>query len=133
MIEINDSSFCFISLVFFISPFLFLSCVFHPTIRFLTYCSLTFIIYEDNMLTHQALRKESICAKKIFLELTSTQVLLLVSFLAVNKNLTLVNYKKCIFRILQILLTAGFVINYYQIYSHSFIHSFIRSYLVASG
>ena len=52
-------------------------------------------------------------------------MLLLVSFLAVNNNLILVNCKKSIFRILQILLTAGFVINYYEIYSHSFIHLFV--------
>ena len=46
-------------------------------------------------------------------------MLLPVSFLAVSNSLVFVNCKKSIFRILQILLTAGFVI-YYEIYSHSF-------------
>ena len=47
-----------------------------------------------------------------------------VSFLAVSNSLILVNCKKCIFRISQTLLRAGFVIYYYENYSHSFIHSF---------
>ena len=50
-----------------------------------------------------------------------------VSFLAVSNSLILVNCKKCIFRISQTLLTAGFAIYYYENYSHSFIHSFIQS------
>ena len=53
-------------------------------------------------------------------------MLLPVSLLAVSNSLILVNCKN-IFWILQILLTAGFEIYYYEIYSHSFIHSFILS------
>ena len=52
-------------------------------------------------------------------------MLLPVSFLAVSNSLILVNCKKCIFRVLQIHLTAVFVIYCYEMYSHSF--SFIHS------
>ena len=52
-----------------------------------------------------------------------------VSFLAVSNSLMLVNCKKCIFRISQTLLTAVFVIYYYEKYSHLFIHSFNQKQL----
>ena len=52
-----------------------------------------------------------------------------ISFLVVSNSLILVKCKKCSFRILQILLTASFVIYYYEIYSDSFIHSFIHSFI----
>ena len=73
------------------------------------------------MLTHQLSLKESICEKN-FLQLVYIKIAVApISFLPVSNSLILVNYKKCIFRILQILLTAGFIIYYYEIYSHSFI------------
>ena len=84
------------------------------------------------MLTHLlASLKESICEKMFPITYTPKLVFILpppASFLAVSNSLVLVNCKKCIFRTLQILLTAGFLSYYYEIYSfiHSFIHSFIE-------
>ena len=116
------SSSSYIPLLFFNWSVIFFPCVSPPTIIiYPAYSSITFTIYEENMLTHQAYLKESLCEKKYFLQLASTQVLLPVNFLAVSNSLILVNCTKCIFRTLQIHLTAGFVISYYEIYSHSFI------------
>ena len=51
-------------------------------------------------------------------------MLLSVNFLAVTNSFILVNCKKCIFRILKILFTGGFVIYYYKMCFRSFIHVF---------
>ena len=58
------SSFSLISSFFFTWSVIFLSCV-SPKDQHLplTYSSLTLTIYEENMLTHQASLKESICEK----------------------------------------------------------------------
>ena len=61
-----------------------------------------------NMLTHQLSLKESICEKN-FLQLIYIKIAVApISFLAVSNSLILVNYKKCIFRILQILFNSWF-------------------------
>ena len=73
------------------------------------------------MLTRQASLKELICEEMF--PITYIKIgLLSVSLLAVSNSLILVNCKKCILNFTDIL-TAGFVIYYYEIYSHPFIHS----------
>ena len=84
------------------------------------------------MFTNQASLKKLICQKMFHITYIKTGVAP-VSFLAVSNSLILVNYKKHIFRILQILLTAGFVIYYYEIYSDSFIPSFIQMGLLLTA
>ena len=79
------------------------------------------------MLTNQAPLKKSICEKMFHITYIKIGVPPRQLFSAVSNSLILVNCKKYIFRILQILLTAGFIIYYYEIYSDSFIHLFIHS------
>ena len=70
-------TFFFVSLLFFTWPFIFLSCISPQKISIcpsLTYFLLTYLgtlaltIYEENMLTHQASLKKSICEKNLIIK-----------------------------------------------------------------
>ena len=106
-----------ISLSYFTLSFILLSSVFlkkqHAFNLFLIYSS-TITIYEENMLTHQP--------SLLFSQLTTQQVFLPISLLAVSNSL-LVNCKNCILNFTYTF-NSWFWLIYYEIYFHSFILSF---------
>ena len=115
-------------ILFYILIFLYLVCHF-PFLCFspkdqhlpLNYSSLTFTIYEKNILTHQTSLKESIC-EKVF-PITYIKISVAPSQLfSCQQQSHISKLQEMYFQNFTDTFT-GFVSYYYEIQSHSFIHS----------